>query len=107
MLRYDVSDCWILRAHVEDRKIVGYEAVVPFFLPFINISRNIRKEKKNQDSSLLSKPIRYGKKKACVGDENTLTIAITVYISLLVQQDWKNLPSLQSGQLVVFDQIMR
>ena len=55
----------------------------------------------------MSKPIREGKKNACVGNKNTLTPSMTLDILLLVQQDWKNLPSLQSGQLVVFDQIMR
>ena len=65
------------------------------------------KEKKNQNSSLLAKPVREGKKNACLGNKNTLTPSMTLDILLLVQQDWKNLPSLQSGQLVVFDQIMR
>ena len=86
------------------RKIVEYETLVPYFL----LMGTFPKEKKNNhDSSLLSKPIREGKKNACVGNKNTLTPLMTLDILLLVLQDWKNLPSLQSGQLVVFDQIMR
>ena len=80
---------------------------VPPFLTCVNFKSNIRKIKNYQDSSILSKPIRDGKKTACVGDKNTLTLAITLYISLLIQQDWQNLLSYQIGQLVVFDQIMR